>query len=314
MAVRIGLGLADFPFSGPQAFWRWVRLCEEGGIDSLWQTDRMVAPVPFLECMSTMAALAGATEKLKFGMNVIALGFREPLVIAKECATIDYLSNGRLLPAFGIGNLNSQDWGAMGIKTEGQGKRTDESLEIIERLWRGESVTFDGDYFHYKDATILPLPVQQPLPLWLGGSSQAAIRRTARFGTGWQAGLESPEEVAPVVAAIKQAAAEAGREMDPEHFSAGFFFRFGPPDDPVGEARRAMYRKMFPKRNLDKTIVVGDAAEMVRRVREYETAGIAKFILRPIGDGDEDLYEQTRRLIETVIPEVHGRAVAKAAE
>jgi alkanesulfonate monooxygenase SsuD/methylene tetrahydromethanopterin reductase-like flavin-dependent oxidoreductase (luciferase family) len=71
---------------------------------------------------------------------------------------------------------------------------------------------------------------------------------------------------------------------------------------------------MFPKRTLDKTIVVGDAAEMVRRVREYETAGIAKFILRPIGDGDEDLYEQTRRLIETVIPEVHGRAVAKAAE
>ncbi len=314
MAVRIGLGLADFPFSGPQAFWRWVRLCEAGGIDSLWQTDRMVAPVPFLECMSTMAALAGATEKLKFGMNVIALGLREPLVIAKECATIDFLSNGRLLPAFGIGNLNSQDWGAMGIKTEGQGKRTDESLEIIERLWRGETVTFDGDFFHYKDASILPLPVQQPLPLWLGGSSQAAIRRTARFGTGWQAGLESPEEVGPVVTAIKQAAIEAGREMDPEHFSAGFFFRFGPADDPVGAARRAMYRKMFPKRNLDKTIVVGDAAEMVQRVREYEAAGIAKFILRPLGDGDEDLYQQTRLLIETVIPEVHGRAVAKAAE
>src|SRR5258707_661901 len=102
MAVRIGLGLGDFPFSDAKAFWRWVRLCEDGGVDSLWQSDRLVSAQPFLDCMSVMAALAGATERLKFGMNVLALGYREPLLVAKECARIDFLSHGRLLPAFGL--------------------------------------------------------------------------------------------------------------------------------------------------------------------------------------------------------------------
>src|ERR1700744_4486708 len=101
MAVRIGLGLGDFPFSSGAAFWRWVALCEDGGVDSLWQSDRLVSPEPFLECMSVMAALAGATTRIKFVMSVLALGLREPLIVATECATIDYLSGGRLLPAFG---------------------------------------------------------------------------------------------------------------------------------------------------------------------------------------------------------------------
>jgi probable F420-dependent oxidoreductase len=305
MGVRIGLGLADFPFSDGKAFWRWVRLCEEGGVDSLWQSDRLAGPAPFLECMSVMAALAGATERMKFGMSVLSLGFRDPLIVAKECATIDYLSGGRLLPAFGVGNPNSPDWAAMGRRFQGQGARVDQALDIIARLWRGESVDAEGPHFSYKDARILPLPVQQPTPLWLGGSSPAAIRRTARFGTGWQAGLESPAEIASIVAAIKAAAIEAGRPLDPEHFGAGFFYRFGPADDPVAESRRAAYRKAFPGRNLDKTIVVGAAADIVRRVRDYEAAGITKFILRPLGQGDEDIYDQTRRLVGEVIPAVH---------
>src|SRR5580765_6415292 len=98
MAVRIGLGLADFAFSGASAFWRWVDLCEQGGVDSLWQSDRLSGPQPFLEAMSVMAALAGRTRRLKFGMNVLSVAFREPLVIAKSCATVDFLSEGRMLP------------------------------------------------------------------------------------------------------------------------------------------------------------------------------------------------------------------------
>ena len=94
MSVSIGLGMAAFPFSSARAFWRWVQLCEDGGVDSLWQSDRLVSPEPFLEPMSVMAALAGATERLKFGMNVLVVPFRDPLVLAKQCATIDVLSDG----------------------------------------------------------------------------------------------------------------------------------------------------------------------------------------------------------------------------
>jgi probable F420-dependent oxidoreductase len=308
MGVRIGLGLTDFPFSGAEAFWRWVRLCDEGGVDSLWQSDRLVGPLPILECMSTMAALAGATRRLKFGMSVLALGLREPLIVAKQCATIDYLSGGRFLPAFGVGNLASPDWGAMGRRTQGSGARTDAALDIMVRLWRGETVDMDGPHFHYAGARILPLPAQQPLPLWIGGSSPAAIRRTARFGAGWHAAAEAPEAVAPVVEAIKTAAIAAGRPMDADHFGAGFFYRFGVADDPIAERHRAAFRKAYPGRDLDKAVVVGGAADIIQRIRDYEAAGITKFILRPLSEGDADLFEQTHLLIEDVIAVVHRPA------
>src|SRR5438477_427200 len=100
--VAVGVGLMEFPFSGAAAFWRWVDLCEAGGVDSIWQTDRLVSPTPFLECMSVMAALAGRTRRIKFGVNVLSLAMRDAVLVARQCATIDFLSNGRLLPAFGI--------------------------------------------------------------------------------------------------------------------------------------------------------------------------------------------------------------------
>jgi alkanesulfonate monooxygenase SsuD/methylene tetrahydromethanopterin reductase-like flavin-dependent oxidoreductase (luciferase family) len=205
-----------------------------------------------------------------------------------------------------VGSLASPDWAALGRRTEGQGARVDEALDIMVRLWRGETVDLNGRHFHYKGARVSPQPAQTPLPVWLGGSSPAAIRRTVRFGSGWQAGAESPSEVAPLVAAIKAAAIEAGRPMDPEHFGAGFFYRFGAGDDPVVEARRAAFRRTYPSLDPDRAIVVGGSAEIVQRVRDYEAAGISKFILRPLGRGDDDLFDQTERLIAEVIPAIHG--------
>ena len=166
---------------------------------------------------------------------------------------------------------------------------------------------FASEHFQYEGARIRPLPVQSPLPLWFGGSSPAAIRRTARFGTGWQAGLESPAEVAPVVAAIKAAAVEAGRPMDPEHFSASFYYRFGALDDPTVEARRATFRKLYPNRDIGKAVVAGGAAEILQRVEEYFAAGITKFVLRPMGETDAEIYDQTRRLVEEVFPVAHRK-------
>ena len=116
--VAIGLGLMEFPFAGVAGFWRWVDLCEAGGIDSLWQTDRMISREPILECMSVMAALAGRTRRLKFGVNVLSLAFRDPVLLAKQCATIDVLSEGRLLPAFGIGSPLAPEWRTLNLDTK----------------------------------------------------------------------------------------------------------------------------------------------------------------------------------------------------
>ena len=105
MTISVGMGIAAFPFADARGFWRWVDLCEAGGVDSIWQSDRVISTAPALECMSVMAALAGRTRRLKFGMNVVSLALRDPVLVAKQCATIDVLSEGRLLPAFGIGSL-----------------------------------------------------------------------------------------------------------------------------------------------------------------------------------------------------------------
>lgn len=307
MAIGVGLGLAQFPFSDANAFWRWVDLCEETGIDSLWQTDRVLSSQPFLDCMSVMAALAGRTRRIKFGMNVASVAQRDPIVLAKECATIDVLSNGRLLPAFGVGSKANPYWRVTGTPFKGAGAKAEEGMEIIARLWREEKVTFHGEHYRITEATLSPRPKQQPLPLWIGGSSKAAIRRTGRLGTGWQAGQETPGELKPIIAAIKQAAADHGRKIPADHYGAGFHFRFGSWEDDATRQVADAYRERSGGRDPRDHLAVGGGAEILRRIDEYIEAGVSKFILRPIGADDEDFFEQTRLLAAEVIPEAERR-------
>ena len=302
MSVAIGLGLMDFPFKTGADYWRWVDLCEEGGVDSLWQTDRLISKQPILECMATMGALAGRTRRLRFGMNVVSLALRDPVLLAKQCATIDVLSEGRLLPAFGIGSPLGPEWQALDIDTKTRGKRTDESLEIIARLWREDSVDFSGKHYRLAGASISPKPVQPDLPMWIGGSSDAAIRRTARYGTGWQGGGETLEDAGRVVAAIKKAVVEAGRSIDEDHYGASFPFYFGTEGDSVVTGAMAAYTKRTG-RAANSYFAIGDAQVIRDRVAAYTAVGIEKFILRPVGSGDE-VIAQTRRLIEQVLPHI----------
>lgn len=303
MGIGVGLGMARFPFTATDNFWRWVALCEQGGVDSLWQTDRLVSDEPFLECMTALAAIAGATRRLKFGMNVASVALRDPLVLAKQCATIDFLSGGRLLPAFGIGADTAPEWAATGRGTQGRGQRTDEGLDIISRLWRGERVSTEGAHYRYRDAVIAPLPIQQPLPLWIGGSSEAAIRRTVRFGTGWQAGLESPAAAGRARRRIRAALPESGRTIDPEHYGTGFFVHFGSLDDAVCQRELRRFQRAAPAADLGHLLAVGEDA-ILATIAAYAREGIAKFILRPLAETDAELLEHSRRLIAAVLPRV----------
>jgi len=224
--------------------------------------------------MVTMAALAGRTRRMKFGMNVVSLAFRDPVLLAKQCATIDVLSDGRLLPAFGIGSPLGPEWEALGVDTKTRGRKADECLEIIRRLWREDQVDFNGVFYKLKAATILPKPVQGDLPMWIGGSTDAAIRRTARIGTGWQSGGDPPAEAGRVVAAIKLAAAEAGRSIDEDHYGAGFAFHFGKTDAPgVGRAMEA-YAKDFPAA----TVARDQLEHAVPELSVHDNGRIYKFV------------------------------------
>jgi probable F420-dependent oxidoreductase len=304
--ISVGLGLMGFPFSGAEAYWRWVDLCEESGVDSIWQTDRLISNEPYLESLTSLAALAGRTRRLKFGMNVLSLGQRDPVLVAKQCATIDMLSGGRLLPAFGVGSDRSPEWATMNLDPKVRGAKTDEALEIIRRLWVEDKVDFAGKHYQLTGATISPKPAQPDLPIWIGGSSSAAIRRTARFGTGWQGGAETPEVTGQVISAIKAALLGTGRTIDEDHYGAGFPFWFGTPDDPGVAKTLSAYRALGLADPLA-YFAIGDTEAIVERIATYIDAGISKFILRPMGEDDAEIIAQTERLIAEVIPEVARR-------
>ena len=303
MSIGIGLGLATYTFSTAEGFWRWVKRCDGAGIDSLWQTDRLVSKEPFLECMSVMAGLAGTTKKIKFGMNVASLGLRDPLQTAKQCATIDYLSGGRLLPAFGLGSSRSQDFIASGTSTKARGQKMNEALEIMNRLWVEEDVTFHGQHYKYEKASIMPRPLQVPLPLWIGGSSDAAIERTAKYGTGWQASFDTPEEAGVVGKKIRAAATKKGRSIDADHFGIGFGVRFGSWDEAPVKKIAADFENRTGKK-ASRGLVVGGADEIMERIQAYADCGVSKFILRPVGVGDEEMEDQTEQIIEEILSKI----------
>lgn len=303
MTIGAGIGIANFPFDDARGFWRWVDLCDNGGIDSIWQSDRIIGSDKNLEVMSVMAALAGGTSRVKFGMNVASLGLRDPVLMAKQCATIDVLSEGRLLPAFGIGSSRSRDYVATNTPTAGRGRRMDEGLEIMKRLWTEDSVSFEGTCYKLDEAVIAPKPVQNPMPLWVGGAAAKAIERTARWGTGWQAGIESADRVGPVISAIKSKTREFGRAIDDDHFGAGFGFRFGSEKETIVQkytkgisARLGKEAKFFN--------AIGGTAEIMELLHNFLNAGAHKFILRPIASDTEDMIQQTKQLVEKVLPEV----------
>ena len=303
MTIGIGLGLATYTFSTAEGYWRWAKRCDTAGVDSLWQTDRLISKEPFLECMSVMAGLAGATKTIKFGMNVASLGLRDPLQTAKQCATIDYLSGGRLLPAFGLGSNRSRDFIASGTSTKARGQKMNEALEIMNRLWTEENVTFNGKHFQYNKASIMPRPVQVPLPLWVGGSSDAAIERTAKYGTGWQASFDTPEEAGVIVDKILAAAIKQGRSIDTDHFGTGFGVRFGSWDEEPVKKMAADFEKRTG-REAARGLVVGGADEILERIQAYADYGVSKFILRPVGAGDAEMEDQTEQIIEEVLSKI----------
>ncbi|GIW13046.1 MAG: LLM class F420-dependent oxidoreductase [Tepidiforma sp.] len=313
MGIGFGFGVAGFPFSSAGAFGRWVDLLEELGADSVWFSERLVSSAPTLEPMAAIGMVLGRTERLKAGMNAVVVPFRDPLVLAKECATLDYLSGGRLLPVFGVGDERAPEWAATGRDPRGRGARADEALELMSRLWSEERVTFEGEFYRYRDALISPRPVQQPLPLWIGGSSEAAVRRTARIGTGWLAGLQTPEQVAPVVRAIRAAAAAYGRTIDEDHYGAGFSYRFGTWDEPAVQRQLAGLARLPGVTDPAGLMAVGDGEAIAARIREFIDAGVSKFVVRPVAADDADLLLQTRRMLEEVVPLFSGARASGGA-
>lgn len=308
MSIRAGFGIANYPFDAPRSWFDWVQRLERHQVDSVWQTDRLISQDPYLEAVTTMATLSGCTERIKFGMNAVVAPLRDPLLLAKQCATIDYLSNGRLLPMFGVGYPNAVEWKTTGADPATRGARATEIFELLALLWSQESVTFEGKFYKYTNATIAPRPIQQPLPLWIGGNAEAALKRTGRMGTGWMGGIATAEQVGHAISTIKAEAAAVGRSIDPDHFGASLAYRIGTLDDPV-IAQFPLVRRagLGDEIDLRPLLAVGTAGQIVERMEAYKAAGASKFVLIPIALGDRDIFDQTERACAEILPAIEDR-------
>src|SRR5947208_12794128 len=203
MQIKYRIGIMPGPWpGGPPGegldfFWRLIDVCERTEIDSIWFSDRLSSPLPVLEPMTTMAAVAARTRRIKFGPSVLIAPFRAPVLAARQLAMLDYLSGGRVLPAVGIGVEQEREFRAAGVPFKERGRRTDEAIRIMRRCWAEDEVTHDGEFWKLERVTVLPKPVQQPMPLWIGGNSDAATRRAGRLGDGWTPPVIPPPPLRP---------------------------------------------------------------------------------------------------------------------
>lgn len=296
--------------AGPQGrdlFWRLVDCCEATDIDSLWFSERLSSPLPVLEPLASMAAVAARTRRLKFGPSVLVTPFRSPVMLARELAMIDYLSNGRMLPAVGIGVEQEREFQAAGVPFKERGRRTDEAIAIMRRCWTGEEVTVAGEFWQLDRVTVLPRPVQDPFPVWIGGNSEAAMRRAGRLGDGWIPSFITPEQFRVGVQRTADFARAAGREVPADHFGALLYFGFAAdPAQALQAARPYIPRGRVDDATLARCAAFGPPEVLLQRLEEYVAGGGSKFIARPLGPPDR-MLDQLAQLAEDVVPALHGR-------
>ncbi len=303
MKIRLGFGIGAWPFGERTAarFFDFVDRCEEWGVDSLWFSDRIVGPAGTLEPVVTMAALSGRKGMMKFGTNALIMSVRHPVLMAKELATLDFLSEGRLLLVAGLGGEDPLEYEACGVAKPERARRTDEALEAMRLLWSQDRATFQGRHYRFTDVSVTPKPVQQPgPPVWIGGRSDAAMRRTGRLGDGWLPSAITPDECSAGIAAINGYAAEAGREVPDDHFGVSITCAVaGSPDE-----ARELAASALPRRREDAALeeytAMGTPEAIVGKLNEYVDAGVTKFVLRPPGP-PEVWMQQAELLAREVI-------------
>jgi probable F420-dependent oxidoreductase len=311
MEIKYRIGVMPGPWrpgrDGGDFLWTLSDFLEQSGIDSLWLSDRLSSPAPVPEVMTTLAAVAARTVKLKLGPSVIVLPYRTPVVAAKEMATIDWLSRGRFFPAVGVGVELPREFEASGVPFKERGKRTDEAIRVIRLLWTQDEVSFQGEFYTLDRISVFPKPWQNPPPIWIGGKSEAAIRRAARLGDGWIPSFITPGEFRVGVERVRELAAASGREVQEDHFGTLINYAIAPSHDAaLAMAEPYLQRGRVDDQTMRECTAFGPPEVVIAKIEEYVKGGGSKFILRPLCPSDR-MLDQLAMLAERVVPEYHAR-------
>jgi probable F420-dependent oxidoreductase len=279
MKVRIGYGLGTRSLTNDAArFATLVDALEAHGFDSLWLSERLTGDCP--DPLIGLAVAAGRTQKLKLGTSVQVLPGRNPVLVAKEWASLDRLSSGRALPAFGLGVADPREQQAFGVERGERARWFDEALPLIRRLWMEDAVDHDGGRFHYEGVSVRPKPVQQPPDVWLGGIAPSELKRVGRLGDGWLPSFCTPDDVERSRPVIEDAAATHGRMMDDEHWGALIAYTDGEVPDIVTAAIAARRPDL-----ADPKAVIASGQDGLRtRIERFIAVGTSKFVAIPLSE------------------------------
>lgn len=302
MKIRIGYGLGtQNSGGGPEAFAGLVDGLERYGFDSLWLSERIGGSG--VNPLVGLAVAAGRTTKLKLGTSVLVLPGRNPALLAKELASLDLLSHGRLLPSVGLGIADDREQQAFAVARADRAGWFDEALPLMRRFWAGEAVDHDGPRFSYRGLMVLPRPFQSLMDVWMGGRAPSELKRVGRLGDGWLGSFCTPESALTARHLIEAAAAEHGRSIDPEHFGA--IIPYGTTAR-IPEAVLGLIRARHPDANLER-MVAGSIPALKALIEDYVAVGFSKFVLSPLSvplDWDPELSA----LAEALLP-LHRLAV-----
>ncbi len=280
MKIRIGYGLGTRSQTNDrERLSSLVDALEAHRFDSLWLSERITGDCP--DPLVAMSFAAARTERLKFGMSVMVLPGRNPMLLAKELATLDRLSGGRMLPAFGLGIVDPREQQAFRVDRRARASMFDEALPLLRRFWSEASVDHEGEHYHYEAASVRPFPVQDPVEVWLGGTADSALRRCGQLADGWLPSFCTPDDVARGIPIINEHAEAVGRQIEDEHF--GVLFPYA--DGEVPEMFAALAAKRRP--GVDPNdMIAADLDAATELIERYVEAGASKFVVVPVVEPD----------------------------
>jgi probable F420-dependent oxidoreductase len=309
MSVKIGVsGSSVAAREGRETFLRYIDTLEELDWDSVWFSDRIVGAAWRMDPLVGMAITVGRTEKLKFGTSVLIMSVRSPVTTARALATIDMMAPGRLVVGVGVGQESPVEYEAMGVRKRDRGKRLDEAIVIMERLWEEDKVTYESDFIKLTDATIAPKPITPKLPLWIGSRAEAGLRRTGYLGTGWLPTQMLPDEIRAGIKRINEYATEAGRSIPDDHFGlqvSCYVVENGKVPDYIKEKYLLQRRADVTPEQIN---LIGTPDEIIERMKEYIDAGATKFVFNP-ACGPDELFEQLELQGKLLVQPFHQKLV-----
>jgi probable F420-dependent oxidoreductase len=283
-----------------------AEMAEALGYSAVWVSEHIAFHVPTFDAVTTMAALAARTSRIRIGSAVVLLPLRPPAAVAKAVSTLDIIAGGRVTLGVGVGGEYPKEFEVCGVPVRERGGRTNEAIEVLRALWTQDSASYHGKYFQFSDVSMRPKPLQAGgPPIIIGGRSEAALKRAARLGDGYMPYLFTPRQYAEGLHKIQAYARAAGRQLD--RFQATLYQFIYVADSYETAFRQANtrlstnYNQPFD-RLVERYCVVGTPEACVARLQAYVDAGARDIILVPTTSGAADFVQQAQRLAREVLP------------